>query len=82
MDIFATVAGKWSHGIAVTVGCRDLADIPADESPDGPFGPRLETVRTDNPFAKYLPLDTRYKLLSVPVSGPGWGGRSSSLGRA
>jgi hypothetical protein len=53
MDIFATVSGKRSRGIAAIVGCRDLPDIPADESPDGPFGPRLETVRTDNPFAKY-----------------------------
>jgi hypothetical protein len=70
MDIFATVSGKRSRGIAAIVGCRDLPDIPADESPDGPFGPRLETVRTGNPFAKYLPLDI--KLLSAPCSGVGW----------
>jgi hypothetical protein len=44
MDIFATVAGKRSRGIATALFSCDLPDIPAGESWEGPFEPLLETV--------------------------------------
>jgi len=78
MDIFATVAGKRSHGIAVTVDCRDLADIPADESLDGRSGhawkPFERTTRSQN-FCRSI-----YAAIGPRI--PDLDERSSSLGRA
>jgi hypothetical protein len=78
MDIFATVSGKRSRGIAAIVGCRDLPDIPADESPDGPFGPRWKpferTTHSQNICCSiYAAIGPRIPDLDE---------RSSSLGRA